>query len=75
MFEVWIRKVIMAIIVGIGVGLCATSIEPPVGSFKKGYSVNPYYSGSGTTLIILGAAIGRRRIRRKKKPKTTDDEL
>ncbi|MBT3358451.1 MAG: hypothetical protein HN403_02350 [Rhodospirillales bacterium] len=73
--EVWIRKVIMAIIAGIGVGLCAASFEPPIGSFKKGYSINPYYAGGGATLIILGAAVGRRRIRRKKKPKKTNDDL
>jgi len=73
--EVWIRKVIMAIIAGIGVGLCAASFEPPTGSFKKGYSIDPYYAGSGATLIILGAAVGRRRIRRKKKTKTGDDDF
>ncbi|MBL6946087.1 MAG: hypothetical protein ISR47_05580 [Rhodospirillales bacterium] len=75
MLEVWVRKVVMAIIAGIGVGLCAASFEPPVGSFKKGYSLNPYYAGSGATLIILGAAVGGRRIRRKKKVKKSDEDL
>ena len=73
--EIWIRKIVMAIMVGIGIGLAAASLEPPAGSMKQGYSVNPYKAGSAATLMILGVTIGRRRIRRKKKPKDGDEDL
>ena len=65
----------MAVLVGIGIGLAAASLEPPAGSMKQGYTVNPYKAGGGATLMILGVAIGRRRIRRKKKPKDDDEDL
>lgn len=70
--QIWIRKIVISIIVGIGVGLAAASIESPTGTRKLGYTINPYFAGSGAGLIIFGASIGRRKV--KKKPKPKDDE-
>ncbi len=71
MLEVWIRKFVIAMLVGIGVALMAASLTPPL---KGGYKIDPLLAGGGAALAALGQQMARRRVKSKKKARRSEDE-
>lgn len=76
MVELWLRRITVSILMGIGVGLAAAGIDPPKGvsAVHSGYTFSPYLSGGGAGLITLGVLVGRRRNKAVKKPTKEEEQ-
>ncbi len=72
MLEIWLHRFIVATIIGVGVGLLAAGLDPPI---RGGYRIDALMVGGGGGLIAFGLlAASRRKTIRKKRVKPEGEE-